>query len=230
MTRTVLVVEKDEAVAAKLRDGLNAGDYAVSSVPQRRAISGIKSSRPDIIVLDPRTLSHDRALAISQTARRVGNTPVLRLVFETRWPQDELEGTGYLVVSPALEDIAPRVRTLLHARTQIREQMEAPNGDPIVSLGGIQLDFKARVLRGSSGDVHLTPKETRLLLAFMMHPGVVLTRGWLMKEIWDTDYTGDTRTLYVHIRWLRQKIEADPATPRCLITVRGVGYLYTPSE
>ena len=73
---------------------------------------------------------------------------------------------------------------------------------------------------------HLTPKESKLLFAFMTHPGLVLTRGWLMREIWETEYTGDTRTLYVHVRWLREKIEEDPGTPRLLKTVRGVGYLF----
>ena len=72
----------------------------------------------------------------------------------------------------------------------------------------------------------LTPMQCRLLHTFMLHPGEILSRQFLMREVWDTDYTGDTRTLEVHVRWIRKKIELNPSRPQHLRTVRGVGYRF----
>jgi DNA-binding response OmpR family regulator len=83
-----------------------------------------------------------------------------------------------------------------------------------------------RVLRKGRARYRLRPKEAALLALFMRNPGRVLTRREIMKAVWDTDYVGDTRTLNVHVRWLRLKIEDDPGKPRLLRTVRGVGYRF----
>lgn len=73
---------------------------------------------------------------------------------------------------------------------------------------------------------HLTPKECQLLATFMQHPGKVLAREFLMREVWETDFTEDTRTIEVHISWLRKKIEEDSSNPQLIQTVRGVGYVF----
>jgi len=96
----------------------------------------------------------------------------------------------------------------------------------LMRVDGLVLDVRAHEVQGKSGAWKLTPKECQLLAEFMRHPEEVLTRKHLMKEIWETDYLGDTRTLNVHVRWLRQKIEEDPSSPRYLRTVRGVGYRF----
>jgi len=77
-------------------------------------------------------------------------------------------------------------------------------------------------------ELHLSPKQFHLLSTFMHHAGEVLSRSFLMREVWHTDYMGDTRLLYVHIHWLREKIEDDPHSPVYLRTVRGVGYRFAP--
>lgn len=101
----------------------------------------------------------------------------------------------------------------------------------ILRLGQVELNLTARVVSSAQGRGHLTPKECKLLSAFMRHPNQVISRQELMNEIWDTHYLGDTRTLDVHIRWLREKIEADPHHPTLLVTQRGIGYkLVIPSE
>ncbi|OGR28396.1 MAG: hypothetical protein A2139_01300 [Desulfobacca sp. RBG_16_60_12] len=97
-------------------------------------------------------------------------------------------------------------------------------------VGDITLDgLTRRVQRGGHAS-HLTPKEFRLLYLLMLHAGEVLNRRIIMKEVWDTEYLGDTRTLDVHVRWVREKLEDDPSRPRCIITVRGVGYRFSPRE
>ena len=73
---------------------------------------------------------------------------------------------------------------------------------------------------------HLTPKECQLLATFMQHPGKILTREFLMREVWETDFTDDMRTVVVHVSWLRKKIEEDPSRPQLIQTVRGMGYVF----
>jgi DNA-binding response OmpR family regulator len=91
-------------------------------------------------------------------------------------------------------------------------------------VNGVALDVERGQVRGPNGMHHLTPLESRLLQVLMSHPGQVISRQRLMKEVWETDYLGDTRTLYVHICWLRQKLEDNPSSPHRLITHRGLGY------
>lgn len=95
----------------------------------------------------------------------------------------------------------------------------------VLRVGDIQLDVTSRVVTSPNGRQRLTPKECNLLAEFMRRPNQVISRKELMESIWQTRYLGDTRTLDVHIRWLRQKIEADPAHPVVLVTSRGVGYM-----
>lgn len=97
--------------------------------------------------------------------------------------------------------------------------------------GQVELDLISRVVIGPLGRVHLTPKQCQLLAMFIQRPNQVISRSDLMQEIWDTHYLGDTRTLDVHIRWLREKIEVDPTRPLLLVTHRGIGYkLIVPAD
>jgi DNA-binding response OmpR family regulator len=94
----------------------------------------------------------------------------------------------------------------------------------LLRVGLVELDVSTRVVRSPQGPTHLTPKQCHLLAIFMQRPNQVISREDLMREIWDTHYLGDTRTLDVHIRWLREKIELDPMKPVVLVTVRKIGY------
>jgi len=96
----------------------------------------------------------------------------------------------------------------------------------LITIGCLQLDVVARMVTGPKGQQHLTPKQCNLLTVLMQHPNQVISRKDLMDRIWDTAYLGDTRTLDVHIRWLREKIEVEPAIPKRIITVRSAGYRF----
>jgi DNA-binding response OmpR family regulator len=93
-------------------------------------------------------------------------------------------------------------------------------------VGNVIFDTERRLVGYCRSRKPLTPKQGRLLDVFMRHPGQVLTRAFLMKQVWHTDYLGDTRTLDVHIRWLRKAIEENPSSPVYLRTVRGIGYRF----
>jgi DNA-binding response OmpR family regulator len=109
-------------------------------------------------------------------------------------------------------------------RDSLLKLLEASSPN-ILRAGGMQLDLAARVVSSAHGRQHLTPKQCNLLAWLMQHPDQVISRKDLMEQVWHTYYLGDTRTLDVHIRWLREKIESDPTFPKILVTRRGIGYL-----
>jgi len=93
-----------------------------------------------------------------------------------------------------------------------------------VQVDGMVLDIKKSILKRNGDEIHLTPKETKLMVLLMENVGQVVSRSELMQEVWNTEYLGDTRTLDVHICWLRQKIEENPRIPELILTRRGQGY------
>lgn len=93
-----------------------------------------------------------------------------------------------------------------------------------VQVGELLLDLEKATLKKNGSEIHLTPKETKLMALLMKNVGKVVTRNELMQEVWNTEYMGDTRTLDVHICWLRQKIEDNPRIPEYILTRRGQGY------
>jgi len=113
-------------------------------------------------------------------------------------------------------------RKLLHRL----EKLVGMVPDREIRAGPLTLDPDTRTLCKGELTYHLRPKEASLLTLFLLNPGKVLSRPEIIKQVWETDYVGDTRTLSVHIRWLRSKIEDDPNNPQFLRTVRGVGYRF----
>lgn len=118
----------------------------------------------------------------------------------------------------------PRPFTVGKLREAILKLLEAANPH-IVRAGELRLDLSTRILNGPLGTHRLTPKECSLLAYLMRRPNQVFSRHQLMKDIWETPYMADTRTLDVHIHWLREKVERDPKAPTTLVTKRGVGYV-----
>jgi two-component system alkaline phosphatase synthesis response regulator PhoP len=122
-----------------------------------------------------------------------------------------------------MRELLARIRALLRRGGHIEQ--------PVASVSGLrsrdlELDRDRRELRRDGQPVRLQPKELELLLFFMEHPGKVFTREQILNEVWGEDFYGNARTVDVHVRWLRQKIEEDPARPTRLRTVRGSGYLF----
>ncbi len=93
-----------------------------------------------------------------------------------------------------------------------------------VQVGNMTLDMRSSILKREGSEIHLTPKETKLMALLMRNVGQVVSRSELMQSVWNTEYLGDTRTLDVHICWLRQKIEDNPRIPELILTRRGQGY------
>jgi DNA-binding response OmpR family regulator len=100
----------------------------------------------------------------------------------------------------------------------------------LITVADIILDPKEKVVRRGHSQMHLTPKEARLLQLLMENAGKLVAREEIMRRVWDTEYTGDMRTIDVHVRWLRKKLEPTPGAPRYICTVRGKGYRFEPGD
>lgn len=212
MTSNLLIVGNDTASTEALTAALNKLDFESAAAPSgRQALAQVHRHAPEVIILDTTAL-RSNARRLSHALR--GETYALIILLATS-PKVEAEDADLVLVkSMGPKKIAGRVRSAYD------------NKPPeTIEVGNLQLDLeKRRVMRGSR-NYRLTPKEFQLLRLFMEHKGEVVSRKMLMKEVWHTDYLGDTRTLDVHIRWLREKIEDNAAKPKRLVTRRGQGYL-----
>jgi len=215
MSLKILLVEKDITTADLLVPSLERKGYQVSVArTQRRATSRIRTLRPDLLVMDVASFGSNGYKISDAIRARLDEVPTILL----------LEKAHAGVGSAAEAFMTPPFtsRKLLYRVKEVTEKLISRE----IRAGPLVLDPDMRTLRRGKEILHLRPKEAILLAFFMRNPGKVLTRQEIMKQIWETDYMGDTRTLSVHIRWLRLKIEDDPDAPRFLRTVRGVGYRF----
>jgi DNA-binding response OmpR family regulator len=219
MTLRILLVEKDVTTADLLVPSLERKGYQVSVArTQRQAMSRIRSARPDVLVMDVASFGLN-GYKVSDTIRvRLTGVPTI-LLLETG--HSSAGSTAEAFMTPPFTS-----RKLLYRVRKVAEKLTSR----VIRAGSLALDPDTRTLRKGNSSQHLRPKEAALLTLFMCNQGRVLSRQEIMKEVWETDYVGDTRTLSVHVRWLRLKVEDDPDSPRFLRTVRGIGYRFEVPE
>ncbi len=173
---------------------------------------------PDLVVFDASTMRSSGVRSCLRLRRALEHTPIIhsRAVGE---PEDHsAEADVYLEHPYTSRKLLNRIHALLPADD---------SDDEVVRCGSVTLyRSKPSVEVGGQGERRLTPKLACLLEEFMSHPNELVSRPELMQRVWKTDYIGDTRTLDVHIRWMRELIEEDPAKPKLLRTVRGKGYIF----
>jgi DNA-binding response OmpR family regulator len=180
--------------------------------PSLRALSNFDAH---IVVVETGDASAINLRRITRTAGRRPAKPFIIQLTDNRSSRYEDLIYDSIMVRPfTYRRLNNEIRQLLDSRLSY-----------VVTIGPLTLDRRTRRVKAPSGTNQLTPKQFQLLNHFMEHPGVHVTRKELMHAVWDTDYLGDTRTLDVHIRWLREKVELDPSKPKLLLTHRGKGYL-----
>jgi two-component system alkaline phosphatase synthesis response regulator PhoP len=244
----VLVVDDEpnirDMVAINLkREGLD----VVFADDGLEAVEAARSLHPDLIVLDIMLPGMD-GFQVCRTIREESTVPILLLSARgeeiDRIVGLELGADDFLVKPFAMRELVARVRAMLRrarmtqpvAQHQDAEAVVAGNGgglkakalaqQQVIQAGDVKIDIPRRQALLDGTEVSLKPKEFDLLLYFARHPGIVLSRDALLREVWGYDYPVDTRTVDVHVRWLRQKIELEPASPRRIETVRGHGYRF----
>jgi DNA-binding response OmpR family regulator len=221
---TILIVDDDNTVRETLALNLRAEGYEVLSADDGEA--GLKAARegsPDLVILDVMLPRLD-GLTVCRILRRESEVPIVLLTARGT-EADKIIGleTGaddYIVKPFSLGEFLARVRAALR---RVRPASAAPA--ELVS-GNLRLDLTGRRAYRGEEEIPLAPREFDLLAMLMRNRGAVLTRELLLARVWGEDFPGDARTVDVHIRWLRQKIELDASDPQRITTVRGVGYRF----
>ena len=217
---TILLVEGRKPAAEYLAPVLDDQGYNVVTARTRRdALAKAQKSSPAVVVLDDPSLRFDGRRFCKALQDAGLEMPVLMLLSEGQ-EIDRSDGARIHLRHPfSAKKLANRVVRLL----------PTPDSE-VLRVGDVALNLKQRSVACRKRESTLTPKQARLLEVFMRHPGEILTRAFLMRQIWDTDYLGDTRTLEVHIHWVRKAIEEKPKSPAYLHTVRRVGYRFEVPE
>ncbi len=223
MAEKILLVDDEPTLLDTLAYNLRSSGYqVVTAADGVTALEQARVEAPDLIVLDLMLPELD-GLTVCRSLRQVSDVPILVLTARTG-ELDKIVGLesgadDYMTKPFSLGELQARIRALLRRAGPRRQGDEIRSGDLVLNL------VSRRAFLGET-ELILSPKEFSLLAELMRHQGAVLTRDLLLTRIWGYDYYGDSRTVDVHIRWLREKIEADPSAPTRIVTVRGIGYRF----
>ncbi|HEX7588213.1 MAG TPA: response regulator transcription factor [Anaerolineae bacterium] len=225
---TILLIEDDEGIAEPLVFGLQSEDMRVLRAPNgAQGLALARSEHPDAILLDVMLPDMD-GFAICRTLRTESATPILMLTARgqemDRVMGLELGADDYIVKPFSFRELLARVRAVLRRRELDRG--DAPRAIDRITVGEIVLDRTARQLWRRGQLVELSPREFDLMATLMEKVGQAMSRQDLLDLVWGEEWIGNPRTLDVHIRWLREKIEDDSAAPTYIETVRGHGYRF----
>lgn len=214
MQATILWIEGKRAEGPSFIPGLRKKGYTVETVSTgNEALARLKELNPDLVVLNAASLRTSGKLICRSVREHDENLPIVVIVDPARPVKGENCANVVLTLPFTVRKLINRIAPLMPGRSE-----------QSVQAGPIQLYLERKRVLCDGREAHLTPRLAKLLKILMEHPGEVLMREQLFSDVWKTAYTGDTRTLDVHISWLRQAIEEDPREPRFLKTIRGVGY------
>lgn len=181
----------------------------------KEAVGRVRARKHDLVVVDAASMRTSGTRICQSLRERVNGMPILLISDPDRAVDKDFDCANEILTLPFTQ------RKLINRIGPLLPEDE----DSLLKAGPIYLDLESRLVRVGSKKTSLTPRLVRLLKMLIDHAGDVVERDTLFKKVWRTDYTGDTRTLDVHISWLRQAIEKNPKRPKLLKTHRGVGYL-----
>ena len=229
----VLVVEDDKNLLDALSYNLSRESYAVvTAVDGPQSLQVARAEKPDLIILDIMLpgLSGLEVCRILRSEKIV--TPILMLTAKSE-ETDKVIGLGigaddYITKPFSLKELLARVAALLRRVDMTRQEalVQQEEKQERLVCAGLSLDFTRHEVRRSGELLDLSRREFELLAFLCRNAGQVFSRDVLLEKVWGYDFAGDTRTVDVHIRWLRQKVEDNPEEPRHIITVRGFGYKF----
>lgn len=241
MPYRVLLVEDDATLRETVEYNLRHQGYDVVVAEDGRvALELARADPPDLVLLDVMLPGLD-GLEVCRILRRETSVPILMLTARTdevdRVVGLEMGADDYLTKPFSMRELMARVKALLRRVEMIREELAArqePEDDPAapepraetLAFGDIAIDLSRRETRVGGAAVRLKPKEFDLLVFLARNEGIALSRDLILERVWGWTYDGNSRTVDVHVRWLREKLEPDPANPTRIVTVRGIGYRF----
>lgn len=222
----VLIVEDDKNLLDTLKYNLVKDGYSVITAADGvQALDIARSEKPELIILDL-MLPELSGFEVCRILRKEMTVPILMLTAKT----DEIDkivgleigADDYMTKPFSMRELLARVHAMLR-RAAVSRQTSATEPESL-NIGDLEIDFNRHQAYYKNSPLVLTPKEYDLLSFLARNKGFVFSREQLLERVWGYDYAGNTRTVDVHIRWLRKKIEADPKNPGHILTVRGAGY------
>lgn len=215
LTAKLLVIEGKRAERASFVGGLTKKAFRVISMPSgNSALTRLQGEAFDLIIVDADSMRTSGKRICQSLHASFEHIPMILIVGKNVDITDGFEADVILSLPFTLQKLLNRVKVLLPVK---------PSND-VLKVGSIELDLSQKFVHIGEKHVSLTPRLVKLLQTLMEHPGEVFERENLFRIVWETGYTVDTRTLDVHISWLRQAIEENPRFPDLIKTVRGVGY------
>jgi DNA-binding response OmpR family regulator len=210
---TLLVIEGRHAEIPSFAGDLQKKGFDVVSFQNgSQAVSKVKQINPSLVIINAASMRSTGIRICLSVRKKEAKLPII-LILEKEKPVDKSLADSILALPFTVQKLVNRVKSLLPG-----------DGNNVVSTGPIRLDIENRRVKTLGKSTKLTPRLITLLQILMDKHGEVVEREALFKKVWETNYTGDTRTLDVHISWLRHAIELDPDNPKFLKTIRGVGY------
>jgi len=211
---TILWIEGKRSNNPSFIPGLRKKGYTIETVlTGAQALEMLPSVKPDVVIINTASMRGNGKRICSSLRNQDDTLSILVIAdLEKDYP-DDIPANVVITLPFTIRKLNNRIIRILPGE-----------GDKVIKAGPILLDLNRKVVRCHDNDTRLTPRLVKLLKTLMEQPGEVLRRKQLFIDIWETDYVGDTRTLDVHISWLRKAIEEDPRNPQLLKTIRGVGY------
>jgi len=225
----ILVVDDEIEIMRALQRSLTAHDYEVFvAMNGEDALEAITRHRPDLVLLDL-GLPGMSGLEVCKHIREQSNLPIIVLsVKDTERDKVralDLGADDYVSKPFGIDEVLARMRVALRHSAQVQVGIE-----PIFTAGPLSIDFVRRLVQVNAQEVKLTPTEYDLLKALVKNAGKIMTRQMLLSQVWGTGYGTEAHYLHVYIGQLRRKIEPDPAHPRFILTISGVGYRFNSGE
>jgi two-component system alkaline phosphatase synthesis response regulator PhoP len=229
MARTILVVDDETTLRETLVEALEMDGYrAIAAADGREALERFRTDRPDLVLLDL-MLPELSGVEVCRILRAESSVPIIMLTAKDSEVDKvvglELGADDYVTKPFSLRELTARIRAIFRRADQAAAAV-ATDAPPLVDLGRVQVDLAGHRLLRDGERVPVKPKAFELLAFLLRNPGQVFTRDQLLERVWGYDYAGESRTVDVHIHWLRSEIELDPGSPQLLHTVRGVGYAF----